>query len=90
MNCLLAYHKAIHEVRGGTGTHYVTQQNKYISLCAVSLVIFFRLKLCCCIILLTLTCIMADAILSELEWDDGLAIPIANAENKQFEEEVSS
>ena len=33
---------------------------------------------------------MSDAILSELEWDDGLAIPIANAENKQLEEEVSS
>ena len=31
---------------------------------------------------------MANAILTELEWDDGLAIPVSNAENKLFEAEV--
>ena len=31
---------------------------------------------------------MADSILLDLDWDDGLAIPVANAENKKLEEEV--
>ena len=31
---------------------------------------------------------MSSSILSELDWDDGIAIPIANAENKNLEKEV--
>ena len=31
---------------------------------------------------------MASSILSEIEWDDGLAFPISNDENKLLEDEV--
>lgn len=31
---------------------------------------------------------MTSSILSEFDWDDGIAIPVSNAENKQLEEEV--
>lgn len=33
---------------------------------------------------------MSDALLSEVGWDEGFAIPVANAENKALEDEVSS
>ena len=29
-----------------------------------------------------------NSILAELEWDEGLSMPVANTENKQLEEEV--
>jgi hypothetical protein len=29
-----------------------------------------------------------SAILSEMDWDEGFAMPVANAENKLFEDEV--
>ena len=29
-----------------------------------------------------------NSILSELEWDEGLSMPVANAENKALEDEV--
>ena len=32
---------------------------------------------------------MARAVLSEVQWDEGFAIPVASAENKALEEEVS-
>lgn len=32
---------------------------------------------------------MSNAMLSEMDWDEGLAIPVANAENKALEDEVS-
>lgn len=32
---------------------------------------------------------MANAVLSELIWDEGFAIPVPNSENKYLEEEVS-
>jgi len=31
---------------------------------------------------------MSSSILSDLDWDDGVAMPVANAENKQLEAEV--
>lgn len=31
---------------------------------------------------------MAEAVLAEVDWDDGFAIPVANAENKALEEEL--
>nr|XP_033814755.1 coiled-coil domain-containing protein 39 isoform X4 [Geotrypetes seraphini] len=33
---------------------------------------------------------MSDSILVELEWDDGFAIPVANAENKVLEDELKN
>uniref|UniRef100_A0AAY5EDY0 Coiled-coil domain-containing protein 39 n=1 Tax=Electrophorus electricus TaxID=8005 RepID=A0AAY5EDY0_ELEEL len=33
---------------------------------------------------------MANAVLNEVGWDDGFAIPVANAENKAVEDEVSA
>ena len=30
----------------------------------------------------------SSSILSDFEWDEGLTMPVANAENKQLEEEV--
>ena len=33
---------------------------------------------------------MTNSILSELDWDEGLAMPVANDENKQLENEVCS
>lgn len=32
---------------------------------------------------------MSDALLFEVGWDEGFAIPVANAENKALEDEVS-
>lgn len=32
---------------------------------------------------------MSDALLSEVDWDERFAIPVANAENKALEDEVS-
>ena len=32
---------------------------------------------------------MSSTVLSEFEWDEGLTMPVANAENKATEEEVS-
>jgi hypothetical protein len=32
---------------------------------------------------------MTDSILSELDWDEGLTIPVANAQNKLLEDEVT-
>lgn len=32
---------------------------------------------------------MSDSLLAEIDWDEGFAIPVANAENKTLEEEVS-
>lgn len=29
-----------------------------------------------------------NSILSEIEWDEGLSMPVANAENKSLEDEV--
>lgn len=32
---------------------------------------------------------MSDSLLPEIDWDEGFAIPVANAENKTLEDEVS-
>lgn len=32
----------------------------------------------------------SSSILSDFEWDEGLTMPVANAENKLLEEEVST
>lgn len=31
---------------------------------------------------------MTSSIMSDMEWDEGIAMPVANAENKQLEDEV--
>ena len=31
-----------------------------------------------------------SSILSEMDWDEGIAMPVANLENKQLEDEVST
>lgn len=33
---------------------------------------------------------MSNRLVSELGWDEGFAIPVANAENKALEDEVSA
>lgn len=38
--------------------------------------------------LLWFTVVMSSALLSEVGWDEGFAIPVANAENKALEDEV--
>ena len=30
-----------------------------------------------------------NSVLAELEWDEGLSMPVANADNKRLEEDVS-